>query len=556
MSWAGIKSENVASVWLLYHLCDRLTPGQFDTLLSRLGLARGDGESYQQYRSRVRDTYGIVINSTTLRQVAFERAIEIIEPDLLFAGRVDESELLARFHYRLDAVIDEEDTSREAGIRREIIKRSFVRMQKYFRELQLYKVHVESDANGFERWGQEGRGLPDDQGKRLYSLDGRYVFSEESPGAGWETLDKEQVYSRWQEIAENGQDFWGEILLDNLLSAATVKQMVGLVNGEYKRLKALPAYGNDVLCQVKDFRVLAGIEYVIGLAKEMGVKSNLEPVLSFPLGSNVITPLEVAQIYETLVTGYRYRLGREGAGEGLAIIDRIERSNGEVVYRPQLHKKQVVDPKTSLQISDILRKVVVYGTGRYADKNIRMKSHDPDTLAVLRELDLRVPVLGKTGTANKFRNSTFAGYVPGLIEGKDAVGLSDGYALAVYEGFDDNVSMVRTSSHITGSTGALRLWTEMANFIIDDQGYADTVDLDNLSFSLDFELPLVYPDLGQIVLSPDVVSTIGAVGDSVVPQQVLASGQVQLGPSVVSFGDIVQRQLTPERHFKPYWGEQ
>lgn len=29
MSWAGVHSENLATVWLLYHLCDRLSPAQF-----------------------------------------------------------------------------------------------------------------------------------------------------------------------------------------------------------------------------------------------------------------------------------------------------------------------------------------------------------------------------------------------------------------------------------------------------------------------------------------------------------------------------------------------
>lgn len=553
MSWAGVKSENVASVWLLYHLCDRMAPEQFKRMLSRLNLDRVDGESYQQYRSRIRDKHGIVINTMTLRQIAFARAVKIIETDLLFAGKIEESELLNRFHYSLDTVIDEGDLTPEAEVRRQIVKRSFVGLQKLFRELQLYKVYVESEASGLDKWINDPQNLPE---RQLYVSDSRYTFSKESPGFGWERLSENDVYLRWQEAAEKGQDFWGEILLDNLLSADTVKQMVGLINNEYARLKTLPAYGSDVLLQARDFRVFAGIQYVIGLARAMGVKSDLDPVLSFPLGSNVITPLEVAQIYESIVTGYRYQLGREGAGEGLKIIDRIERSNGEVIFKPELYKKQVVDPRTSLQISDILRKVVVYGTGRYADANIRMKSRDPDTISVLQSLDLRVPVLGKTGTANNFRNSTFAGFVPGLLESRNAVGLADGYALAVYEGFDDNLSMVRTSSHITGSTGALRLWTDLANGIIDDQGYADAVDLDDLSFSLNFELPLVYPELGQIAVSPGEVSTIGEVGDVVVSQQSLASDEVQLGPNVVSFGVITNRQLTPERHFKPYWGEQ
>lgn len=555
MSWAGVKSENVASVWLLYHLCERLDPAQFDELLSRLQLARTEGESYQQYRGRIRDKYGIVINNMSLRQLAFERAVKVIEPDLLFAGKIEESELLNRFHYRLDTSVDAEDISDEAEVRRDILRRSFARMQKLFRQLQRYRVQVSSPANGFGGWVQEEGDLEEQKVKSMYTLDGRYAFSETAPSPEWQLLDTAAVALRWQQSIAEGLDFWGEVLLDNLLSAGTVKQMASLIETEYTRLKGMPAYSSEVLFQMRDFKVLAGLQYVIGLAREMGVRSALEPVLSFPLGSNVITPLEVAQIYETIVTGKRYRLGRQGSGEALTIIDRIERSNGEVLYEPVRMTKQVVDSKTSLEVSDILRKVIVYGTGRYADRNIRLQSHNPGTQEMLAELDLRVPVLGKTGTANRFRNSAFAGFVPGLLVGENAVGLSNGYTLAIYEGFDDNESMVRTSSHITGSTGALRLWTEVVNHLIDDQGYGDALDLEDLSFSLNVELPLVYPDLGQVVLSPERISTLGDVADSLMPQHSLNSDSVQLGPSVVSFGKISGRQLTPDRHFKPYWGE-
>jgi len=48
MTWAGVKSENLASVWLLYHLTDQLNLSEFKKLTEILGLARRDDERYEQ----------------------------------------------------------------------------------------------------------------------------------------------------------------------------------------------------------------------------------------------------------------------------------------------------------------------------------------------------------------------------------------------------------------------------------------------------------------------------------------------------------------------------
>ena len=45
MSWAGVHSENIATIWLLSHLCDRLTPLQFRNVVDYLGLSKLAEES-------------------------------------------------------------------------------------------------------------------------------------------------------------------------------------------------------------------------------------------------------------------------------------------------------------------------------------------------------------------------------------------------------------------------------------------------------------------------------------------------------------------------------
>lgn len=96
--------------------------------------------------------------------------------------------------------------------------------------------------------------------------------------------------------------------------------------------------------------------------------------------------------------------------------------------------------------ADILRNVVAYGTGRRAKGAIKVSGHD-------------VPLGGKTGTTNEFRNAAFLGFAPALTE----TGPSDSssWLVGVYVGYDDNRSMSRRSIRLDGSRGALPAWIQV-----------------------------------------------------------------------------------------------
>ncbi|MCK5543643.1 MAG: glycosyl transferase family 51, partial [Desulfobulbaceae bacterium] len=195
---------------------------------------------------------------------------------------------------------------------------------------------------------------------------------------------------------------------------------------------------------------------------------------------------------------------------------------------------QIVDSRTSLAVTNILRNVVKHGTGRYADSRVKLRSSDPEEEERLSELDITIPVMGKTGTANRFTNAAFVGVVPGLDREGDSVTLEECYVLAVYVGFDDNRPMVKTSTHVTGSSGALPVWTRLANAVILDREYAKNVDVVDMSFAGFSEMPLHYPDLGQIEVSVDPGK------DS--------------GTTVVTFGkENDEGGMKPARYFLPFW---
>src|SRR5690606_11553956 len=67
-----------------------------------------------------------------------------------------------------------------------------------------------------------------------------------------------------------------------------------------------------------------------------------------------------------------------------------------------------------------------------------------------------VPVGGKTGTTNDYRNAAFIGFVPGARGDEYAV--EDGFFVGVYVGFDDNRAMVHGNLRVAGSNGALPAW--------------------------------------------------------------------------------------------------
>ncbi|RLA93282.1 MAG: glycosyl transferase family 51, partial [Deltaproteobacteria bacterium] len=99
LAWAGVKSENVASVWLLYHLCDKLSFSQFKKVAQLVDLAPRKNESYYSFQRRVRDSWGIIITEEDLREVAFEIAKEECITDLIFQGRTKEAEALRFLKY-------------------------------------------------------------------------------------------------------------------------------------------------------------------------------------------------------------------------------------------------------------------------------------------------------------------------------------------------------------------------------------------------------------------------------------------------------------------------
>ncbi len=585
LSWAGVTSENLAAIWLLYNLTNRLTPPRLRELAEFLDLAprekNGQPESYEHFKQRIRDRFGIVINRDILLEAVYDRAVQRLETDFLFDDRAAEYLQLRQLPYGLHydryaeeilGMLSVEDESRkklsdretrELQLRLDILGRSYLGLQESMELLRQHRVFYapqETLTGIFDALSFFDResGAPQPEGMFYEDGSGRLIFSVREPEDDWYPVPEDVMRGRTGQLDERQlEEFWDQISLEGYLSVYAYRQVASQMEQEKEKLFSARPYSMEVLSSVRDYRVLVGLQYLVQLGRELGIASEMEPVLSFPLGSNVITLIDAVRLYESLVTGKNFSSdsGRNIMDEkvslnGLGVIERIDTVDGENIYARQVEPRNVLDPLVSSAVSNILQNTVRYGTGRYARQYVRLTSSDPEKQKTLRELNLPVPLLGKTGTANQFRNAAFLGYVPAVADTEAVARLTDGYTVGVYVGFDDNRRMVRKSTHITGATGALPDWAEIAQRAFNLKNPGDRLDLADLSFN---GLPLSYPELGQVFVAVDPEK-----GGHIIPGRPVRQSTVSpSSPSVLAFGHAGSgNRFEPERHFLPFWKTQ
>ncbi len=564
MSWAGVRSENLASVWLASHLCDQLGRQRLEEVAASLGLAPrevdGEKEPYRLFRTRLRDRYGIIVDQDLLRKAAYHKTLQHINPDLVFEGLEADYEPLKKLHYglgfrefmtqitqelRSDQRLSETERQ-ELVLRRNILAKNFLSLSRMREELKTY-IEQRTDPSV---WVNPDTVKAEPEGARLYynRLTNTYVF--DYPGFATPDLaalgrNEVQTYlGRLNEVSR--QDFVERIRIGGVISTATLDFVERLVDDEYQQMKKLLPYSMEVLEHIDDYRILVGLHYLIAFGRALGIESGLEPVLSFPLGSNVVTLLEATRLYEALVTG-EVSLYKEKNGElnnSLAILDRIESEDGEVLYRPDPQTIRVVSEKTSLAIGHILENTIKFGTGSYADKNVKLRN-DGLPGSETDESSLSVPLLGKTGTANNYTNASFFGFLPSLDSDGHSFLIPGGYSVGAYVGYDDNKSMRRRTTRITGSAGALPAWVDIVNALIKENGYAEGLDPVDLSF---YGLILKREAAGRMNLGVSAEAG-GIIG--IPPRKIDEVNRYQ--PSIMTFGTIEGNEFKADREYAPFW---
>jgi penicillin-binding protein 1A len=132
-----------------------------------------------------------------------------------------------------------------------------------------------------------------------------------------------------------------------------------------------------------------GPQEVKDVAQRMGVnQSPLAAVPSLTLGSNAVTPLEMASAYASFASGGVYHKPR--------IISKITFADSNRVVKVKSKGKRVMADGVAAEVTRILGENIRFGTGT--------KAH----------LDDDRPEAGKTGTTDNIRDAWFCGYTPDL----------------------------------------------------------------------------------------------------------------------------------------------
>ena len=160
-----------------------------------------------------------------------------------------------------------------------------------------------------------------------------------------------------------------------------------------------------------------GTAKVADTARRLGISSPIQTDPSMALGAVEVSPLEMAQAYDSFANG-----GLRVRAYG---IERIRTAAGRVLYdhgaEPAARARVIGQPALGYMIQ-MMRAVIASGTGARA----RVPGYD---------------IAGKTGTTSDYRDAWFVGYTGGFVA-------------AVWTGRDDNTPMKR----VTGGAAPADIW--------------------------------------------------------------------------------------------------
>jgi penicillin-binding protein 1A len=165
----------------------------------------------------------------------------------------------------------------------------------------------------------------------------------------------------------------------------------------------------------------AGRAVIVDTAKRMGLTHPLTDSSSLPIGAAEVTVIDMAAAYAVFANGGK-RADPYAAWE-------VRNSSGEVIFSRDrdTQPKQVLDTRVVQDMNFMLNKVVEEGTGK-------------------RAILEGIPVAGKTGTTNGYKDAWFVGYTGNLVA-------------SVWYGNDDSTPM----NDMTGGTLPAMTWHDVMN---------------------------------------------------------------------------------------------
>jgi membrane peptidoglycan carboxypeptidase len=454
IAWAGRRSENISSVYLLFHLFDKTPFARFWEIGREIGFAPENFNMQGEFEVFVRDTLGLVLNQERARELLYQKEANDMGIDLTFEGKVGEAEALKTLPYGLGYAREQQKYAgsgdKEDALRYRILGRNFL---SYGQEAKAW----ENRADG-----------------------GQHFTAARHNSSGMIGIFAGRPDSSWIPIADPEPWLGGDsVLVEGEVGIGTLKRLQAKLDA--RGGEEPPGYTKENLYASQDFRALAALRYIVKFSRKLGITSPLDPVISYPLGVNVITLGEAVNVYQALKDGYVYKTK---FGEPQLFIEKICLHDGTVIFEDYLDRERVLSDRTRFGIEAILGSVVKGGTGQQIGRELKIPMGDKGGP------ELPLPAYGKTGTTNDYRNGAFIGFIAapkGQNKGFDA---QSGFAIGDYVGFDDNVSMVRRGFKGTGSSVAIPAWIAQARAVAEADAFSDRMDLLDLDIQATGQAPL------------------------------------------------------------------
>ena len=136
-----------------------------------------------------------------------------------------------------------------------------------------------------------------------------------------------------------------------------------------------------------------GAQPMLKMARTLGIDQPLGSHMAIALGglNRGLSVVELSTVYNVFAN--------QGRINEPIYIQEIRNREGNLLERNFPHNREVLNPQISYLVTSILQDVVEEGTGRRIGRA------------------LNIPLAGKTGTTNRFRDAWFVGYTPDLVFG-------------------------------------------------------------------------------------------------------------------------------------------
>ena len=317
IAWSATRSENIASIWLLEHLLDKLDSNEFAEVAAQNGFAQEADEDRKAYFERLRDNFGLIMKEDIKREIEFTRARDALAERYRLEGKSAKARAVLNLRY---------GTFTDDGIKQAKKDETLIKYLKH-----NYKNYAEVLR------AREAKSLDPDVEALLPPMDSVVLFPNFS-----------------------------------LADFKRLTTMMEPVDSEKDYLDA------EHIRYWPDFRRALSMAEYARFATEIGIHQKLQKVFSMPLGVNEITLGEISTAYQTLLTGKVFKC-LDGEWTDPCFIKEIKNRDGRVIFRNEMESKQVLSDTVTSQMAVMLRSVFTNGTARSQVNNLSVTSDDRST---------------------------------------------------------------------------------------------------------------------------------------------------------------------------------